>query len=66
MEQEQPRSSDEVSRNAKGEFSFKLKLYKESDDETDEELADRTDIIVERFDKKYPVKVKDADSTDKG
>ena len=56
-------SSAEVSRNAKGEFSYKVKLYKEKDDETDAELADRTDVIVDRFDAKYPAKAK-GDSVD--
>lgn len=66
-EQVEQRSSFEVDRNAKGDYSFKVKCYKGETEtrDTDEELADRVFEMVGRFDAQYPVKVKDGTDTDK-
>lgn len=60
----QPLASFEVKRNAKGEWAFEVKC-RANEGETDVDVAQRVEAIADRFNAQYPVKVKDADSTDK-
>ena len=61
LELKQPANSIELARNAKGEYSYHIKCRGDDHLEVFSRIAQWQDIL----DSKYPVKVKDADSTDK-